>query len=306
MAIRFGVVGTAYWAREIHIPGLLATPNAEIIGLWGRTPASVEHIAQQYGIRAFVRLDDLLDAVDALSVAVHPRAQPDIAVAAAEAGRHVILEKPLAKAALAARAVMAAIETANVANIVFFIRRFVPEIAAAIAAERDHAWDHADVRVHSRVMVTDSPYRNSGWRQAPSGALWDIGPHVLSVLIPMLGPVLTIEAEATHDHRTIIRTRHQHGRTADISLTLHAAPDDVANDYRFMSRTRDLLLPNPELARVHAFSQAATRLIANIVSGQRDDECGVRLGVDIVDLLAQAEQCINRLSREKRSPLPGG
>ena len=306
MAIRFGVVGTGFWAREIHIPGLLATADADVVGLWGRTASAVEQIATRYGIRAFARLDDMLDAVDALSIAVQPQAQPDIAVAAAKAGKHVILEKPLAKDALAGRAVMAAVETAKVANLVFFIRRFVPEIAAAIAAERDHAWDHADVRVHSAAMVTDSPYRNSAWRRGSLGALWDIGPHVLSVLIPMLGPVLTIEAEATHDHRTIIRTRHQHGRTADISLTLHAAPDDVANDYRFMSRTRDLLLPNPELARVHAFSQAATRLIANIVSGQRDDECGVRLGVDIVDLLAQAEQCINRLSREKRSPLPGG
>jgi len=238
----------------------------------------------------------MLDAVDALSIAVHPQAQPDIAVAAAQAGRHVILEKPLAKDTLAARAVMAAIEKADVANIVFFIRRFVPEIAAAIAAERDHAWDHADVRVHSAVMVTDSPYRNSEWRQEPAGTLWDIGPHVLSVLTPMLSPVVTIEAEATHDHRTIIRTRHKHGRTADISLTLHAAPDDVANDYRFIPPTRDLLLPNPELARVHAFGHAAARLITNIVSGQRDDECGVRLGADIVDLLAQAEQSINRLS----------
>jgi len=296
MAIRFGVVGTGFWAREIHVPGLLATPNADVVGLWGRTASAVEQIATRYGIRAFARLDDMLDAVDALSIAVQPQAQPDIAVAAAKAGKHVILEKPLARDALAGRAVMAAVETAKVANIVFFIRRFVPEIAAAIAAERDHGWDHADVRVHSAVMVTDSPYRNSEWRRGPMGALWDIGPHVLSVLIPMLGPVVTIAAEAKHDHGVIIRTLHEHGRTADVSLTLYAAPGDVANDYRFISATRDLLLPSPELARVDAFSRVAARLITNIVSGRRDEECSVRLGADIVDLLAEAERRIDRLA----------
>jgi predicted dehydrogenase len=295
MATRFGVVGTGYWAREIHIPGLLATENAEVVGLWGRTPSSVAAIAQRYGIRAFARLDDLLQAVDALSIAVHPHAQPGIAMAAAAAGKHVILEKPIAMEVTAARNVEAAIKKAKVANVVFFLRRFIPEIAAVIAAERHNGWDHAEVRVHSSVMVTDSPYRNSSWRREHGAALWDIGPHVLSVLIPMLGRVTSVDTAVANNHFVTMRTRHGDGRSAAVSLTLHSAPAEVANDYRFTSRSRDLLLPNPEVARVDAFGRAAARLIANIASCHHDDECDVRLGVEIVELLAQAEERIRSL-----------
>ena len=290
MGTRFGVVGTAYWAREVHLPGLLKATGAEVVGLWGRNPTVAKDIAEQSGIRAFTRFEDLLDAVDAVSIAVHPEAQADIAIAAANAGRHLLLEKPISLDPSSAQRVVNAIQAAGVANIVFFIRRFIPEIADVIALERRGGWKRAEVRVHSSVMVTDSPYRNSVWRQKPASALWDIGPHVFSVLVPMLGTIVDIEAQCSPNHITTIRTRHEGGGVADISLTLHASPENTANSYRFMSNARTLTLPNPPLLRTEVFRIAAQRLMENIARGHRRDECGAELGGQIVTLLARADQ----------------
>ena len=45
MAIRFGVAGTAHWANSVHVPGLLATPNVELAGIWGRNADKGREIA---------------------------------------------------------------------------------------------------------------------------------------------------------------------------------------------------------------------------------------------------------------------
>lgn len=289
MAIRFGVVGTGHWARHVHLPALLRTDGADVVGLWGRTPSRVTEIAAKYGVRPFSRLCDMLAEVDAVSIAVQPGAQRDIAVAAAQAGKHLILEKPLALTVEDARAVEAAVKKAGVASLVFFIRRLIPEIAAAIEAERGNRWQRGVVRVHSSVMVTESPYRNSRWRQEPDAALWDVGPHVLAVLIPLLGDVRSISASRESDRTIVIRTAHQSGAVADISLTLHAEPGDVVNDYRVTSPGRELVLPNPELQRPDVFGRAASQLIEEVVSGRQTIDCDVSLGARVVDLLAQAE-----------------
>ena len=288
MAVRFGVAGTGYWASEVHLPGLLRTEGAEVVGLWGRTPAHVAAIAAKHGVHPFARLSDMLSEVDAVSIAVQPRAQPDIAVAAAEAGKHLILEKPIALTVEAARGVEAAVKTRGVASVVFFIRRFVPEIAAAIEAARGVDWNRARVRVHSAVMVTDSPYRDSRWRQEPGAALWDIGPHVLAVLLPLLGDVSDINASLDDSGKVHVRTTHQAGAIADISLTLHAEPGEVVNDWQLSAPSRELHLPNPELQRPAILSRAASQLIEQIASGRRSMECDVSMGTRIVELLAQA------------------
>jgi predicted dehydrogenase len=294
MILRFGVVGTGFWAREVHVPGLLRTAGAKVVGLWGRTPDRVEEIAKTYRIQAFSRLPDMLAEVDAVSIAVQPRAQPDIAVSAAQAGKHLILEKPLAMTVEEARAVEAAVKEARVASLVFFIRRFIPEIAVVIKAERRSRWERGSVRVHSPVMVTDSPYRDSRWRQEPGAALWDIGPHALSVLTPMLGEVSAIKAALRPNETVSIKTVHQNGGVADTSLSLHARPGEVSNDYRFTSPRRELLLPNPQVQRADVFSRAACELVAQVAAGERTSDCDVAFGAGIVDLLAQAQRTLDR------------
>jgi len=289
MSLRFGVVGTAFWARDVHLPGLLRAKDAEVVGIWGRTAAPAQAIAAEHGIRAFPRFADLLDAVDAVAMAVPPEAQAELGLAAAKAGKHLILEKPVAMRPEAADAIADALAARRRAGLVFFTRRFVPEITAAIAAERDHPWTRATVRAQGAAFAPDSPYAQSVWRQAPGAALWDIGPHVLSMLLPMLGPVEHAAAEPEHDGVTRLATRHRGGARADISVSLRAKPEDAGNSYEFQSAKRRFRLPEPPGHRREAFTRAAEALTAMAEAGVTEHACDVRFGATVTRILADAD-----------------
>ena len=57
MALRFGVLGTGYWAQETHASMLAASDDAELVAIWGRDPAKTEAAAGRVGIAGFSDLD---------------------------------------------------------------------------------------------------------------------------------------------------------------------------------------------------------------------------------------------------------
>jgi predicted dehydrogenase len=297
--LRFGVVGTAFWASEVHVPGLLAAAGVELVGVWGRSVDKARAIANRHGIHAFESLDAMLSAVDAITIAVPPDAQVEIALRASAAGKHLILEKPIATNAAAAQRIVDALDRGGLASLVFFIRRFIPEVAAAIAVAEGGEWDRAEVRVLSAALDPGSPYRGSTWRQAEDAGLWDIGPHALSVLLPILGPVVAAERLPTEPGYIRFGTAHQDGRSADIRVTLRAAASEAGSDYRFFGKAGTATLPDPAFSRPEVFTLAARDLVAMIESGEREHPCDVRLGLETVRILAGIE------AAEKQQAMPG-
>src|SRR3954463_6522685 len=94
--MRFGVLGTGFWAREIHATSLAEHPDAELVGVWGRDLAKAKAAGAQFDVQGFDDLDALLAEVDAISFALPPAVQVPLAIRAAEAGKHLLLEKPIA------------------------------------------------------------------------------------------------------------------------------------------------------------------------------------------------------------------
>jgi predicted dehydrogenase len=287
--LRFGVVGTAFWASEVHVPGLLAAADVELVGVWGRSVEKARTIANRHGIHAFESLDAMLPAVDAITIAVPPEAQVEIALRAAAAGKHLLLEKPIATSAAAARRIADALERGGLASLVFFIRRFIPEVAAAIAAAEGGEWDRAEVRVRSAALDPGSPYRDSTWRQAQGAGLWDIGPHALSVLLPILGPVVAAGSLPAEPGYVRFGTTHRDGSSAGVRVTLGATASETGSDYRFFGTAGTIALPDPAFSRPEVFALAARDLVAMIESGERKHPCDVRLGFETVRILAGIE-----------------
>jgi predicted dehydrogenase len=106
--VRFGLFGTGYWAAEVHAAALAAAADAQFVGVWGRDPAKAAGLAQRYGCRAYDDVDVLIADVDAVDVALPPAVQAPIAARAAAAGRHLLLDKPLALSSAAADQVVSA------------------------------------------------------------------------------------------------------------------------------------------------------------------------------------------------------
>ena len=82
--MRFGLVGTGYWAKTTHAPALASTPGAELVAVWGRDQAAAAALAAEHGAIAHADFGTFLDSVDAVAFSVPPHVQAPLAVRAAK------------------------------------------------------------------------------------------------------------------------------------------------------------------------------------------------------------------------------
>lgn len=289
MALRFGVFGTGHWATETHAAALATHPDAEIVGIWGRDPAKAANLAGRYGVRPFDDVDALIDAVDAVAIALPPDVQATIAARAADAGRHLLLDKPITLTVADADVLVAAVERRGVASVVFFTRRFRPDVAGALAAAAaTGGWYGARVTMFASIFGPEGPYGRSAWRKE-WGGLWDLGPHALSLLIPVLGPVTEVAAVSGPHATTHLILRHQSDAVSTCSLTIDAAPEATAYDAVFYGENGVEPMPPGEGTAIEAYRRAVDQLVEEVETGNRDQQCDVRFGREVVGVLAAAE-----------------
>jgi predicted dehydrogenase len=147
--IRFGLTGTDHWARIVHAPALASTPGVELTAIWGRNRATAGALGADFDATAYQDFDAFLADVDAVAFAVPPGVQAQLAVQAAEAGRHLLLEKPIALTDDAADALVRAVAASGVASAVFFTDRFQPDIRRWLDGSRTRAAGRAAARAGS-------------------------------------------------------------------------------------------------------------------------------------------------------------
>lgn len=286
--MRFGLVGTGPWAERIHGPGLVAAAGVELVGVWGRAAERTAELAAQLRTTAYADLDALVADVEAVAFAVPPDVQAALAVQAAEAGRHVLLEKPVATDPMRARAVREAVAAAGVASVVFFTDRFAATQRAWFEEVRKAGgWQGGWFRWLSALQEEGNPFGASHWRRE-LGALWDVGPHAVSTLTAALGPITEINATAGAGDLVVLVFTHDSGAASTATLSVFAAPAAAGFDAAVWGEHGVLPMPmRPEGVVVDAFATAARELIAAAESGARHP-VDVDFGVHVVDLLAEA------------------
>jgi predicted dehydrogenase len=289
MTLRFGVFGTGHWATQTHAAALAAHPEVELVGIWGRDPAKAATLAGRHGVRAFDDVNTLIESVDAVAVALPPDIQATIAARAADAGRHLLLDKPIALSLDDADLVVAAAERRGVASVVFFTNRFRPDVSGALAAAAaTGGWYGARVTMFASIFGPGEPFGRSAWRKE-WGGLWDIGPHALSLLIPVLGPVTEVSAVSAPHATTHLILRHGVAAVSTCSLTIDAAPDATAYDVVFYGENGVEPMPRGQGTAIAAYGRAIDQLLREVDTGARDQQVDVRFGRDVVAVLAAAE-----------------
>ncbi|GHJ05975.1 oxidoreductase [Micromonospora humidisoli] len=287
--LRFGLFGTGHWAAQTHGAGIDAHPRAELVGVWGRDPEKAAALATRHGVPAFDDVDALLDACDAVAVALPPDVQAGIAVRAATAGRHLLLDKPLALTLTDADRLVAAVQAAGVASVVFFTQRFHPNVDGFLtAAAAAGGWHHARATLFASIYQPGSPYAGSSWRRE-QGALWDIGPHALSIVVPVLGRVTRVAALDGPGGMVHLLLTHGGGATSALSLTLDAPPAALTRDVVLYGDDGVEAVPPGDGNALTAFGTAVDQLLGQVDSGDRDHLCDVRFGREVVAVLAAAE-----------------
>jgi predicted dehydrogenase len=232
--MRFGLIGTGYWARVTHAAGLAAHPEVEFAGVWGRRAEAARELAAVHGVRAFDTIDDLLADVDAVAFSVPPSVQADAAVRAADAGRHLLLEKPISLDLDTGRALVQAVRANRVRSVVFFTLRFdVGTDAWLRDARAQGGWVTSQLTWFGSIFGEGSPYAQSQWRR-DEGALWDVGPHALSLALPLLGPAERVVGLRGPGDTVNAVVLHSGGATTALLLSLTAPPTAVVNRFTFL------------------------------------------------------------------------
>jgi predicted dehydrogenase len=287
--LRFGLAGTGHWARVTHAPALASTDGIELAAVWGRDPGKAASLAAAHGAAACADFGEFLGRVDAVAFSLPPDVQPDLAVRAARAGRHLLLEKPVALSVAAADEVAGAVAAAGVASVVFFTQRFEPEVRAWLAqAAAGGPWRGGTLTWLGTAMDPASPF-NTPWRRR-KGGLWDLGPHAVSLLWAGLGPVVSVTADAGPRGVTHLILHHESGVTSSATVTLDAPPAAEAVDLRLWGEPGWSSAPLADRDDVAVLRIALTELAAAARSGHPGHPCDARFGRDIVAVLSEAER----------------
>jgi predicted dehydrogenase len=292
--MRFGVLGTGFWAKEVHASALAAHPSAELAGIWGRDVTKARAVGAEFDVPGFGDVDELLSQVDAVAIALPPQVQAPLAERAAAAGKHLLLEKPIALDVAGADRVVAAVRDADVASVVFFTFRFqaatstwLTQAARTELAGGSGSW---------LSSLAGSPFDSSPWRKE-HGALWDIGPHALSVLVPALGPVVSVQAGAGLRDTVHLVLTHESGTASTVTLSHTVAPMSAGIEFFVHGDAgRLVLLPDTE-SPVEAFGTAVDELTAAALSGGAHP-CDATFGRDVVAVLATATRALESGCRE--------
>jgi len=134
-SLRVGVIGLGFFGSR-HARVYADNPAAELIAVCDRDPARIAAVEAETGAQG---LDDFrrlvaLPELDAISICLPDRQHEEAAIAAAEAGKTILLEKPLAHTSAAARRIVAAVEKNGVRLMVGHILRFDPRYVQAYHA----------------------------------------------------------------------------------------------------------------------------------------------------------------------------
>jgi len=293
VTVRFGVLGTGHWAQTVHAAAIAAHPTASLAGVWGRDLAKAKAVGAEFDVPGYSDLDALLAEVDAVAIAVPPDVQVPLVEQAAAAGKHLLLEKPIGLSLADADRVVAAVRTAGVASVVFFTFRFQPSTATWLAqAGRTMLAGGAGTWLSA---LAGSPF-DSLWRRQ-HGALWDIGPHALSLLLPALGPVTTVQAGGGSGDTVHLVLQHSAGVSSTVTLSHTVTPMSTGIEfYVHGDAGRVVLLPDTEHP-VEALSVAVEELGAAAMTGGAHP-CDVGFGREVVAVLAAAERALASGCRE--------
>jgi predicted dehydrogenase len=297
--MRIGLLGTGPWAGMAHAPALSEHTSLDFAGIWGRRPEAAKELADRHGTRAYDDVDALLADVDAVAVALPPAVQADLAVRAARAGCHLLLDKPLATTVEQGRAVAEAVREAGVASVVFFTSRFMTETEAWITEQAEAGgWFTGRAQWLGSLFAddSDSPFADSPWRQQ-KGALWDVGPHALSVLLPVLGDARRVTAAAPGPGDTVhLVLDHAGGASSTVTLSLSAPAAAAGNAVELRGEKGVSLLPDSDEGAVTALLRAADALISAADTG-RPHPCDASFALRVTEILVEAETLLDRAGR---------
>lgn len=216
--LRAAVIGAGYWGPNL-VRNFASSTDWDLVAVCDADGARARRaIADRPGVVAVSCVDELLDRgdIEAVAIATPARTHGPIALAALAAGKHVLVEKPLADTVATGQAMVEAAEAAGLVLMADHTYCYTPAVQRI--AEIVRAGELGE------ILYADSIRINLGLIQPDVDVLWDLAPHDLSVLDTILPGGLRPLGVAAHGADPL-----HTGKACIGYLTLPLADDTIAH-----------------------------------------------------------------------------
>ena len=189
-ALRWGILSTAAIARNKVVPGMRNARRCEVVAIASRDAGAASKVASELGIpRAHGSYEALLadDEVDAVYIPLPNHLHAPWTLAAIEAGKHVLCEKPLALSVDDATEMAAAARSAGVHLMEAFMYRLHPSWLAVRRLIREGRIGRLTAVQSWFSFYNDDPANIRNIADAGGGALWDIGCYSVNLSRMLFG-----------------------------------------------------------------------------------------------------------------------
>lgn len=207
--MKFGIIGAGMIA-DFHARAIGAMDGGTLHAVYGRRKEAVEELARAHGARAYTDLAAFLSdpELEIVTVATPSGAHLEPALAAAEAGKHVVVEKPLEVTVERVDRMIEVCRRAGVTLSGIFNRRFNPAVDALKTAVEEGRFGTLTMADAYVKWYRDQAYYDSGawrgtWELDGGGAFMNQGIHTIDQLIYLAGDVRSVCATTaclTHAH----------------------------------------------------------------------------------------------------------
>jgi predicted dehydrogenase len=201
--LKVAVVGTGFISARKHIPALLSVRDrADLVALVDRDERAARKVAGQFGIaRVYADMAEMLgrERPDIVHVCTPPRTHAELAVQAAEAGCHVLIEKPMALSMEECDRIVHTAVGAGVKMCVAHSDLFYPPVIRARGLVEEGAIGRfAGMRV---LLSTPTGYmtsREGHWaHRLPGGVIGETGPHAVYLTLAFIPSVREVRAHGS-------------------------------------------------------------------------------------------------------------
>jgi predicted dehydrogenase len=181
-AISIGVVGLGYWGPNLA-RNFAAIPDCELAWCCDFSPEAQDRIRGSFpGVQVGSDIDELLrdPALDAVAIATPVPTHAELAVRVLEAGKHCLVEKPLAQSIADANRVVAAAEVSDRTLMVGHLLEYHPGVQ-----QLKELTDSG--QLGDRIYYIYGNRLNLGKLRSDENALWSLGAHDVSVVLYLAG-----------------------------------------------------------------------------------------------------------------------
>ena len=189
---KVGVIGYG-WVAGAHIAAINATAQAEVRAVYSSRPLSDAELSQRHSseIKTYTEFDKLLASdLDAVSICSYPYDHAKQAVAAAKAGKHLIIEKPLALNLKDLQRILQAVESAGIKTCVCFECRFSSQFLATKAVIDQGllgSIHYGEIDYYHGIGPWYGQFRWNTRKDAGGSSLLSAGCHALDALLLCMG-----------------------------------------------------------------------------------------------------------------------